>query len=322
MKRADGTAEMAFGGRAGVVKRVAEIYAERLQATGQAPTISAPTNLDAHQISEAVRAERCKLGMVGPNILRIGATDDKGAVYSLSLAKGDRVRLYRSTRADLTDGTRRSIGRNGSVLEVVDVNQDDGVIVRRHDTGQVGLIYWSDLRDKNGRARLGYGDAMTINTAQGSTANEHIIALPSGSQAVTGNQAYVGGTRHRTMSYLVTSETAERLAVRESRPLNDPHEITIGDKWANVAKNFITQTKTDGALTLFDKVNELRRGTVKAFHQARRPTDPRQQPGPAHAHHVAQQRKVDTVMTRVIQHSMQIVQEHVRSIKRGMGMSL
>ena len=322
MKRADGTAEMAFGGRAGVVKRVAEIYAERLQATGQAPTISAPTNLDAHQISEAVRAERCKLGMVGPNILRIGATDDKGAVYSLSLAKGDRVRLYRSTRADLTDGTRRSIGRNGSVLEVVDVNQDDGVIVRRHDTGQVGLIYWSDLRDKNGRARLGYGDAMTINTAQGSTANEHIIALPSGSQAVTGNQAYVGGTRHRTLSYLVTSETAERLAVRESRPLNDPHEITIGDKWANVAKNFITQTKTDGALNLFDKVNELRRGTVKAFHQARRPTDPRQQPGPAHAHHVAQQRKVDTVMTRVIQHSMQIAQEHVRSIKRGMGMSL
>ena len=122
---------------------------------------------------------------------------------------------------------------------------------------------------------------MTINTAQGSTANEHIIALPSGSQAVTGNQAYVGGTRHRTMSYLVTSETAERLAVRGSRPLNDPHEITIGDKWANVAKNFITQTKTDGALNLFDKVNELRRGTVKAFHQARRPTDPRQQPGPA-----------------------------------------
>ena len=36
MKRADGTAEMAYGGRDGVVRRVAALYAERLQATRQA----------------------------------------------------------------------------------------------------------------------------------------------------------------------------------------------------------------------------------------------------------------------------------------------
>ena len=87
--------------------------------------------------------------------------------------------------------------------------------MQKHDTGQVGPVRWNDLRDKNGRARLAYGDAMTINAAQGLTANEHIIALPSGSQAVTGDQAYIGGTRHR-MSYMVTSEAAERLAVRSS----------------------------------------------------------------------------------------------------------
>ena len=50
MKRADGTAEMAYGGYDGVVARVATLYRERLEATGAAPTISAPTNTDAHRI--------------------------------------------------------------------------------------------------------------------------------------------------------------------------------------------------------------------------------------------------------------------------------
>ncbi len=55
MKRSDGTAEMAFGGYSDVIARVAKLYAERLTATGQAPSISAPTNADAHRIGEAVR---------------------------------------------------------------------------------------------------------------------------------------------------------------------------------------------------------------------------------------------------------------------------
>ena len=58
MKRADGTAEMAYGGYDGVVARVAKLYRERVEATGAAPTISAPTNTDAHRIGVAVRDER------------------------------------------------------------------------------------------------------------------------------------------------------------------------------------------------------------------------------------------------------------------------
>ena len=38
MKRADGTAEMVWGGYEGDVERVAKLYAERLLATGTAPT--------------------------------------------------------------------------------------------------------------------------------------------------------------------------------------------------------------------------------------------------------------------------------------------
>lgn len=38
--------------------------------------------------------------------------------------------------------------------------------------------------------RLSYGYAMTVDTAQGSTATEHIHALPVGSHAIHGFQAY------------------------------------------------------------------------------------------------------------------------------------
>jgi hypothetical protein len=65
LKRADGTAEMAYGGYEGVVDRVAALYRERLEATGTAPTISAPTNSDAHRIGEAVRTQRRAMGLLG-----------------------------------------------------------------------------------------------------------------------------------------------------------------------------------------------------------------------------------------------------------------
>ena len=65
MKRADGTAEMVPGGYDGVVARVAKLYSERLLTTGEAPAISAPTNLDAHRISESIRQERRKLARWG-----------------------------------------------------------------------------------------------------------------------------------------------------------------------------------------------------------------------------------------------------------------
>jgi conjugative relaxase-like TrwC/TraI family protein len=290
MKRADGTAEMVFGGRDGVIKRAAQLYAERLAATGEAPTISAPTNSDTHQLGEAVRSERRKLGLVGPDLFTIRATDGDRK-YILRLAKGDRIRLFKSTSAEGTDGKRRSIGRNGSVVEVLEVNKDGTRL--RTVSGKTGFVRWRDMALKDGRFMLAYGDASTIHTSQGSTATEHILALPSGSKAVSGAEGYTASTRHRSVSYMLTNEAAERIAVRESRPLNDVHEITIDDTWANVAKNFVTQKKSDSALDLLDRVNGLRRGAVRAFHHAVRPADPRRPDRPTHAPDVAQRRKLD-----------------------------
>jgi hypothetical protein len=261
MKRADGTAELVPGGYAGVTSRVAKLYRERLEATGEAPTISAPTNIDAHRISEAVRAERRSLSQLGPDLMRIQATDGQRD-YNLALAAGDRVRLFKSTGAKFASGSGGSIGRNGSVLAVVAA--DKAGLTLQAKTGRIGTVAWAALTEKStGRIQLAYGDAMTIHTAQGSTAKEHIFALPSGSQAVDGRLGYTASTRHRQAAYLITNEAAEQSAIRQRRPLNDAHPVTVDDKWANVARALAWQPERDTATSLRERVGELRRGSVQ-----------------------------------------------------------
>ena len=256
MKRADGTAEMVPGGYDGVVARVARLYAERLLATGEAPTIAAPTNQDAHRISEGVRQERRRLGQVGPDLMTVRATDGERN-YPLALAQGDRVRLFRSTGAQYAKGRGGGIGRNGSVLEVIDASEQ-GLTLRAR-TGRTGLVKWADLTHASGRIHLAYGDALTIHTAQGVTSCEHILALPAGSQAIDGKAGYSGNTRHRQVSYLLTNEAAERVDVRKRRPLNDTRDVTLNDRWANVARSLAYQPDKDMAVALFERVGQIRR---------------------------------------------------------------
>ncbi|MFL5252958.1 MAG: MobF family relaxase [Rhodopila sp.] len=299
MKRQDGTAEMVAGGYDDVVKRVAQLYAERLQATGEAPTISAPTNVDAHRIGEAVRVERRQLGLVGPDIRTVPATDGQ-RIYNLPLAAGDRVRLFKSTGAKFGQGRGGNIGRNGSVLEVV--GADDHGITLKAKSGKVGVVAWDDLADrKTGRTMLAYGDAMTIHTAQGSTTKEHIFALPAGSRTVDGNLGYSAGTRHRAASFLVTSEAAERGEVRKRRPLNDIRPVSEADKWANVAHALAYQPERDTAFCLVERVGQLRRGSVQQFQRILRPAEEQRaaHQAPSMAHEVAAGRKVDIAASRI-----------------------
>ena len=170
MKREDGTVELVPGRAEDVISRVAKLYAERLEATGRAPTIAAPTNQDAHLIGGAVRKERRKMGLLGNDISTVKATDGTRQ-YTLALAQGDRVRLYRSTGADYGNGQGGPIGRNGDVLEVVGVSMDG--LKLKSAAGKVGTVGWEKLADKKtGRTLLGYGDCLTVHSAQGSTADE------------------------------------------------------------------------------------------------------------------------------------------------------
>jgi ATP-dependent exoDNAse (exonuclease V) alpha subunit len=58
--------------------------------------------------------------------------------------------------------------------------------------------------------RLSYGYAMTVDTAQGSTASEHIHALPAGSHALHGFKAYTAASRHERTTWIVVDEASER----------------------------------------------------------------------------------------------------------------
>jgi hypothetical protein len=139
MKRSDGTAIMATGGRDGTIAKIAHRYAARLEEEGMAPLIVAPTNVDAQHISAAVRHERRKLGTLGDDIMTIKATDGTRD-YSLAIAKGDRVRLFASTGADYGNGKGGAIGRNGSVLEIINADTKT-ITLRAESTGKVGQIF-------------------------------------------------------------------------------------------------------------------------------------------------------------------------------------
>ena len=211
----------------------------------------------------AVRDERRSLGLLGPDITTIRATDGERN-FTLRLARGDRVRLFRSTGAKYATGRGGAIGRNGSVLEVVDA--DERGITLRSKSGKIGTVRWAGMPSQHGRIQLAYGYATTIHTAQGSTTREHISALPSGSQAIDGLLGYSAHTRHQMRGYLITSDAAEQIEVRKRRALNDTRAITVDDKWAQVARALSYQPEKDNALSMFDRVISLSRGTVRTFH--------------------------------------------------------
>jgi len=282
MKRQDGTAQMVPGGHPEAIERVAELVKERLTANAEdqrySLTVSAPTNADAHQLGVAIRQARRELGQVGPDRMTVTAIGQGGAEYPMAIAAGDKVRLFVSTRTVDAFG---SIGRNGSVLTVLEADKA-GMRVR-NAKGREGRITWKALADKTGRIRLAYGEAMTTHTAQGSTATEHIYALPSGSGAVTGFAAYSSGTRHRQASYLVLSEGIESAEVARSRPLNDGRKIETEDAWANAAANLSRQPAKELAIDLLADAVSIRKGAARALQDGMRRIQ--QRGGITHLHH-------------------------------------
>lgn len=280
-KREAGTAELVPGGYRNAVERVAQLYAERRQATANQPgyriTISAPTNADAREISRAVREVRREMGEVGPDRATRSAVDGQGVGYTIALAEGDNVRLYARTRAVFKDDAGRaksaSIGDNGTVLRV-EAAQADGLMLRG-ESGKVGFVAWKALQDREGSGRLllGYGDCLTIDSSQGITSDEHINALPAGSKAVQGFKAYVAESRHRVRSWLVGSMGAEMREVRASRPSGLPSptpEQAEAAAWANLTKNLENQPLKESALAFLEKAVATTRTKVKSFQKALR----------------------------------------------------
>ena len=278
-KAANGTFEAVAGGYREVIERVAALWQERREANRDRPgftvTVSSPTNAEAHDVSAAIRAHRRAAGEIGDDEITIAATDGQSdRNYSLALATGDRVRLFKRINATFAETGRSSnIGQNGTVLEVAGL-LDDGLMLRTSG-GKIGFVPWDRLRDERGRVQLAYGDALTTHTAQGSTVTEHIHAMPSGSRLVTAFGAYTSGSRHREQSFIVTSDGAERAEIAGRRPLGDRRAITPSDVLANVTRNFSRQDEKESAVSMLERAVNVRRGTIHSVQSSLQPMEAR-----------------------------------------------
>ena len=240
MKREDNTARLVGGDRDQVVGAIADLYLERrdvLAATGatRGITVTAPTNDDAADISQAIRHRLQARGEIGRNEVVYDAIDQRGQTFALPIASGDRLRLFRRTWGEV-GGTRQEIGSNGDVVEVLS-HTTAGLQVQTKD-GRVADVEWVRMSDEpTGRLLLGFGHALTIDSAQGITSDEHINALPRGTSGVTAFTSYVAESRSRGTTWTMIAEGAVYESERRRQALGDITPITKDDLWARVAED-------------------------------------------------------------------------------------
>ena len=88
-------------------------------------------------------------------------------------------------------------------------------------SGKQGFVPIANLRPDGGeRVLLDYGEALTTNTAQGSTVSEHIHALPAGSALVSAFGAW---------NWYLPAWVARLLRIPQNPPvpLENPTRISI-----------------------------------------------------------------------------------------------
>ena len=267
-KREDGLAMMVGGDREQVIARIADLYIERrdiLRASGseRGITISAPTNDDVAEISQAVRARLKQRGEVAADETIYRAVDQRGQTYDLAIAAGDKLRLFRRTWGAV-DGRQREIGNNGDIVEVLE-QSIDGVRLRTKD-GTIADVEWRRLADQEtGRLLLGFGHALTIDAAQGITSDEHINALPRGTSGVTSFTSYVAESRSRGTTWTVIAEAAVYEAERHRQALGDITPITQADLWTRAAEDMSKKPYKSLATDLLDAARQNREDTVDTF---------------------------------------------------------
>jgi hypothetical protein len=210
--------------------------------------------------------------------VKLKAADQAGASYELTLAVGDRVRLFDRATATFTGGTHGNIGNNGSVLAVRAIGADG--LTLRNASGREGLVRWDTLRDRmSGRIRLTYGDVLSIDATQGATSTEHINAMPAGTKPVNAFKGYVAESRHRRATWLIVSDGAERQEVTGRRPLGDPRPVREVDVWANAARNLSRQPEKASALAFLERAKALHRSAAGSMQRGFQPAEQRKHEG-------------------------------------------
>lgn len=280
-KAENGTLRIAPGGFDEAVTAVVDLWQERREMNAgrekYSLSISTPTNADAHTLSIAIRERRRELGEIGPDLVTLKAqAKGDGPAYDMALARGDKIRLFQRTNAFYpSTGTRGNIGRNGTVVEVRDV-QENGLVLRGAN-GRDGFVSWNALKHpETKQTLLAYGEALTTNTSQGATVTDHIFAIPAGSRQVTAFGAYTSSSRHREQTFIVTSDGAERAEVAGRRPLGDQREIASSDVLKNIIRNFERQPEKETAHALLERAENVRRGAIRAMQETKQGLEARE----------------------------------------------
>jgi hypothetical protein len=267
-KREDGHAMLVGGDREQVVARIADLYVARrdvLAAGGSKRGISvtAPTNDDAAEISQAIRLRLKERGEIAGDETVYKAIDQRGQTYDLAVAGGDKLRLFRRTWGTV-DGEKREVGSNGDIVEVVGQSME-GLRLRTKD-GRVADVEWRRLADEaTGRVMLGFGHALTIDAAQGITSDEHINALPRGTSGVTSFTTYVAESRSKGTTWTVVSEGAVYEAERHRQALGDITPITRDDLWARVAEDMSRKPYKALGIDLLAAARQDREAAIDTF---------------------------------------------------------
>jgi hypothetical protein len=220
-------------------------------------------------IGAEIRRREQETGTIQRDGRVLPAIDQRGVEYALPIAAGDRVRLFQRTRGLFSGGRTSIAGNNGSVVTVEALNHH-GVHLRTAK-GRVAWVDWDKLRDREtGRIKLAYGDALTIDARQGDTLDEHITALPSGSRAMHGLQAYVAASRHRKREWFVTSQGEELAEIEAKRPLGDSRNA-VKDREKieeyildNMARNLRRQPQKTLATDFLEVARNIGRGSINA----------------------------------------------------------
>jgi hypothetical protein len=262
---------MVGGDRDQVIARIAHLYIARrdiLLAAGskRGITVSAPTNEDVAEISRAIRQRLKARGEIVGQEITHRAIDQGNREFDLTLAVGDRVRLFRRTWGTV-NGRGQDVGNNGDVVEILHQGAE-GLRIRTKK-GEVADVEWRRLRDaKTGRLFLGFGHALTIDAAQGITSDEHINALPRGTASVTAFTTYVGESRSRGTTWTVISEGAVLEAERRRQAMGDITPINRERLWERAAEDMSEKPYKALGIDLLGEAVRDREAAIDAFIQS------------------------------------------------------
>jgi len=230
--------------------------------------VSVPTNADVLAFGLEYRTRQRAAGKLSGDDWTIEATDQNGVQHDLPIAIGDKVRLFNRVNAGLEGRKHGYFGDNGTVAEVVSIDQRYGLRLKRAD-GVIGAVRWKTLQDKDtGRVRLSYGSALTINARQSETLTDHLTLMPEGSRAVDKHTIYSADTRGRENNALIVSHGAEKEEVRNRRPLGDPWLAQASETEMrqaiidNMARNMSRETEKGLGVDFLDRGLNINYGSI------------------------------------------------------------